>query len=401
MCNYGEHKYSEAVLLYKTTQLSIKDICTQIGVSFGAFNSYLCRNHRDLILKRHNLQGLRDVKLRGKKGQSTASRIKYHDAIVAAESAEYIEYNISQIARIFGLTETGLGNQLRQHYPEIVQNREQVRKRLGIADNLQRGARKRSREIFARAVEMLYEKEMTVAEVADLCGVSYKGLMTHLLVYHKELVQKRERERKRAAKEKIRGGRTGSWTIHDPESGTVGKYAEALEVYRTSSKTVEEIAQSFGFGAGGFRNYLRKWNAEAVVERRGFEKGTDIAKTKRYKKSTAEKYAEAIALLKSSTLSVSAAASKFGLNSEVFRSYLKEHEPELFKSHGMVRGKNGKRSSIRSSQKYAEAIEIFATTSEPLRSIAERLGLVYMSLWNYIHRNFPEVMEKHNLLLGK
>ncbi len=51
------NKYSEAVSLYSTTRLSIKEICGITGDSFKAFSSYLCRNHRDLILARHGLGG--------------------------------------------------------------------------------------------------------------------------------------------------------------------------------------------------------------------------------------------------------------------------------------------------------------------------------------------------------
>ncbi len=397
--NNAEQRYSQAVSLYATTCLSIKEICEQTQVSFKAFSSYLSRNHRDLILKRHNLEGLKNVKLRGTKGQTTAAHLKYKDAIAAADSLEYIEYNISQIARIFGLDPTGLGNQLRYHYPDIVPRREKERQRLGIADNTPRGVRPWCRDAFAEAVEMLRTTDMTVKEVSDACMVNFKGLMNHLLAYHKDIVAEREKKRKKAVTEKVRGGRTGAWTIHNPTEATTEKYAEALELYRTSSLSVEEIAQRFGLGLGAFRYHLRNWNAELMVERRGFDKDTDISKTKRYKKATVEKYAEAIKMLKKNgTLSTQAVAKKFGLNSETFRMYLKEHEPEIVARLGMKTLKDGKRVGVQSSEKYAEAIRLYETTTESLKSIAERLGLVYISLGNYVRRNHPELIEKHKAL---
>ncbi len=120
MSSSKENKYTEAVELYASTQMSIKQICEMTHVSFKAFCSYLSRCHRDLILKRHKLQGLKNVKLRGSKGQTTAAHLKYHDAIAAANSMDYIEFNISQIARIFGLGGTLQANQLRRHYPEVM-----------------------------------------------------------------------------------------------------------------------------------------------------------------------------------------------------------------------------------------------------------------------------------------
>ncbi len=134
-----DHKYSEAVSLYATTRLSIKEICELTGIPFRAFCMYLCRHHRNLVLKRHNLEEAENVKLRGSKGQATATHIKYREAVQAAGSLEYIEYNISQIAYIFGLMPSGLLNQMRHHYPEILQRRYEERRRLGINDNIHRG----------------------------------------------------------------------------------------------------------------------------------------------------------------------------------------------------------------------------------------------------------------------
>lgn len=37
-------------------------------------------------------------------------------------------------------------------------------------------------------------------------------------------------------------------------------------------------------------------------------------------------------------------------------------------------------------------------TPEPLKSIAQRLGLTYNSLGGFIRRNYPEAIEKHKLL---
>ncbi len=394
------NKYSEAVSLYAMTRLFIKDICEQTNVSFDAFSRYLCRNHRDLILKRHNLDGLRKVRLRGTKGQTTAARMKYHDAIVAADSMEYIEYNISQIARIFGLSGTGLANQLRHHYPDVIPRREKERQRLGIADNSHHGMRPWCKEGYATAVELLRTTDMTVDEAAEQCQVTPTGLREHIACYHKDLVEAREKKRLHAMKAgKVRGGRTGAWTIHEPAADVVRKYAEAVELYRSTSMSIEDIAKKYDVSNVSLGAHIRLWFPELVVERRGYDKSSKLSDTKRYKKATAERYAEAIELLRSSTLSTQAVAVKYGFHPDVFRAYLKEHEPELVRRRGRTLAANGKRVGVRSSEKYAEALKIYATTAESLKSIAERLGLVYISLGNYVRRNFPELIEQHNAML--
>ncbi len=48
---------------------------------------------------------------------------------------------------------------------------------------------------------------------------------------------------------------------------------------------------------------------------------------------------------------------------------------------------------------YAEALLLYATTTERLKSIADRLGLRYINLSNYMRRNYPVVIEQHKALL--
>ena len=51
-------------------------------------------------------------------------------------------------------------------------------------------------------------------------------------------------------------------------------------------------------------------------------------------------------------------------------------------------------------EKYAEALHLYGSTSESLKSIANRLGLTYNSIGGFIRRNYPELIIKHNSLLG-
>ena len=55
------------------------------------------------------------IKLNQLRGQQPVSRIKYKDAIEACRSMEYIELNVSQIARQFSLEGSNWGRQLRTH----------------------------------------------------------------------------------------------------------------------------------------------------------------------------------------------------------------------------------------------------------------------------------------------
>lgn len=145
-----------------------------------------------MLLARYNIICSREeachIKLGQLRGQLPATRAKYREAIEACDSMDYIEFNVSQIAREFGLDGTNLGRQLRTHYPGVIERREKVRERLGISDNLPRGTRRFCNEQYAGAVELLRSDHyITVQEAAERCSVSYSGLEQHLLFYHKDL----------------------------------------------------------------------------------------------------------------------------------------------------------------------------------------------------------------------
>lgn len=392
-------KYREAVGLYGSTVLSVRAICARCGVSYAGFRSYLYKYRRDLLLSRHgvavpSVSDAARTRLRGCRGQTASARAKYGDAIAACGDAKYIEYNVSQIAHLFGLNPTGLSNQLRAHYPGLLERRELERRRLGFADNQQRGVRPWCREQYAAAVKLLRTTEMTVPEVAEKCGVSFTGLRQHVCFYHKDLQETRSELRERAKTQKRKGHVTGSGRRHEPTPGSRERYRDAVRLYRNTAMTIKEIAEKQGLNPFSFTSYLQTWHREDVFARRGAEyrEGAILSQTKQYKKPTAVKYAPAIERLRAENRPTSEIAAEFGLHPEVFRQYLKEHEPELYARQGMMRASNGRSVSRRSMEKYAEALRFYETSGEELKSIARRLGLNYNSLGGFIRRNFPELI---------
>lgn len=402
-----EIRYKEALELYGTTSLPVKEICRRTQIPIGAFRSYIHRTHRELMFARYGVsvtpEEALSTQLRKSRGQTAASSLKYGDAIRACDDMTYIEYNVSQIARIFHLDPSALGRQLRVHFPEILERREKERHRLGVNDNLHRGVKRWCREQYAEAVEHLRTTNDTIQQTARLYKLSYSGLREHMLYYHKDIVGKRFAKRKKAKSVKKRGALTGNGTRHEPSPRQVEKYKEAIYLYKVTAMTQKEIVAATGVPLNGLRNYLRIWHPELILEHRGVMcdscDNIKISETKSYLKSTAAKYAGAIKKLKTTGQSTAEVAREFGLNPETFRMYLHEHEPELAACLGMTLLPNGKRVSARSMEKYAGAIRLYETTEESLRSIARRLGLVYNSISGFIRRNCPESIERHNRIV--
>ena len=404
-------KYEEAVEMYADSKLPLCKIAVKCNVSLGGLGSYLRRYWRELILRRRGIsyegKDPKDIKIVSSGQPSIVSKAKYAEAVEACKSLEYIDLNVSQVARKFNVNGTALANYMRLHYEEIPIWRENVRRMLGIGDNVYRGVRPECEEQYVLAVEMYKSTDKTIPEIAEICQVSIGGLSQHMRFYHKEVIRKRKAERKAAKKNRIIGKICGNGQIHCPQQKTVEKYREALELYKNSNLIIKEIVRKTGVPLEGFRNYLRVWHRDLMLERRGGEKVDckevyiDLAKTKCYLKSTAAKYGAAIDSMKNNLRPVTQVAAEYGLNADTFRSYLWEHEPDLVSQCGMVKNENGKYTSRQAMEKYAEAVRLYETTTTNLKSIAERLGVVYNSLSGYIRRNCPDAKQKHEELVRK
>ena len=402
----AKRKYAQSVDMYATTDMSVREIAKRCGVTAEGLSAHIGRHHRGLLFARYGLKAddkdLQAVKVKPPRGQSLITYNKYKGAIAACQDLAYIEYNISQIGRMFGHGGSTLASQLRFHYPDVIPFREKLRKRLGIADNTHRGVRPWCDEAYKEAVRMYRDTDLTIPKVAELCKVSTGGLSQHLRYYHRDVID--AKAKKRAASKRKTGSRkpghlAGNGTVYGPKPQTVTKYAKALELFRTTGMTIREIAETCGVTQTGFAGYLHQWHRGEKLLRRGYswdgESEPDLQGTTHYLKSSAEKYAPAIRSLKENPRPVAEVAAEFGHNPEVFRDYLKHHEPELYAQHGMMRRSDGKLVKRSSAEKYAAAIQEYATTAEPLKSIARRHGIVYNSIMGYIIRNCPKEREMH------
>lgn len=402
-------KYEQAVALYATTDMSGKAIALECNVSLSGLRRHLRLYHRSFVLARYGItlengESFETVKIHSRKGQSRISFFKYKDAIAACSDPAYIQYNYSEIARIFGHKPVALINQLKFHYPQVLEERELIRIRLGINDNTHKGALPQSTEQYAAAIEAYRTSEKNLPMIAEEFNISLKGLSQYLRFYHKELLNGKEARREYAKTHRKRGKLNGSDCLHEPNPVTIRKYEEALKLYRTTSLNFREIAEKAQVTVSGFRSYLYQWHRDLMLERRGIKyegdnnEEIDLRQSKRRLKSTTEKYAQAIAELKAVLCPVAQVATKYGFHPETFRMYLKSHEPELAIRLGMTRLENGDLVSFQNKEIFAKAIHAYETTTDSLKNIATRLGLAYGPLEKYVWRHCQEARKRHREL---
>lgn len=402
-------KYSTAVKLYASSDLSIKEIAKECEVTVRGLCAHLSRYYRPLMFARYGLDPDTPagyaLKIKSPRGQSHKTYLKYKNAIEACGDIAYIEFNVSQVAQLFNLNGPALASQLRVHYPEVIPDRERIRQELGLADNIHRGVRLICEDTYRKAVSMYRDTDLSIPEVADKCNVSKSGLSQHLRFYHHDVIEKKAKKRADAHQKESEshkpGTLSGNGQLYGPNARTIAYYGEALELYRNSYKTIPEITKETDVSYEGFRGYLSRWHPGEKLRRRGYEwdgeSMPDLKGTRRFLKSTRGKYREAIESLKADPRPVTVVASQFNLNADVFREYLKTHEPDLVARLGMVKLADGKTVKMASFEKYRAAIEEYSSSSESLRSIAARHGIVYNSLSGFIMRNCPAERESHRL----
>lgn len=395
-------KYEKAVELYADTDQTLAAIAKVCQVSVGGLGNYLRRYWRELVLKRNHISAegkqVADLKIKAVGQQNVNAHAKYKEAVAACDSLDYIDLNLSQVARKFGVDGASLTNFMHVHYEDTLVWREKVRARLGINDHLRRGARVESVKQYAEAVKLYQTTNVTIPEIAAQCHLSEGGLRQYLRFYHKKLLQQKRESRKAARGCQSRGNLTGNGRLYQPLPQTEQKYAEALALYKDTALTLKEIVQRTGVPAEGFRFYLHKWHKELVAERAGItgpiDAHTNLCRERRRMKTVTAKYAEAIESLKANPRTVAQVAAEFHLHPETFRNYLHKYEPELIRFQSMKTTDGGRKMLCRSAEKYAEAIHLYATTTESLKEIARRLGLNEKSLGGYIRRNYPELVQK-------
>lgn len=328
--------------LYKSTNLSIKQIAEETGVSPKSLASHIQRHHRELLLARKGVETTkkeaRRIKIRCReRGMNIFSKEKYGEAIKACEKKEFLELSVSEIAKRYELEPSGLLAQLRNHYPEILKNRTKMRLEAGLSDNVKRGARTISIEQYTVAIKLLRETEETIEEVAKKCCVSLSGLRGHLLENYPDIVEKRRKKRRMGRANRMQGLIDGNGKKIELRSEKAEEFWEAVEVYKNSSLTIKEIAEKTGVSANGLRHHLNRWHRGLILERRGLDPNKvfeydSLNETKHYLKKTTEKYAPAIERLKKGEkVSLRALAREYGFNPVSFSEYLKRHYPNLLK----------------------------------------------------------------------
>ena len=277
-----------------------------------------------------------DQYLGGRFGQRGDTRQRYAKAIMACESICYLHLSVKEIAGLYGHSEQSLRNQLLRHFPEIFEKRNKLREQLGLAKRPV-GMRKATEERFAQAIQMLNETSLTVRQVAEKTGIGLQSLHQHLLFYHRELAEKRLKQRLEKLDKSLQPGeQTSHGGISQSRPESVEVYAKAVALYRTTDMTIKDIALSCGLQSHNLAAYLNHWHRDVMKDRQEKHRQEmarlEAERVKNRKPSRAEKakaaYTPAIDLIdKGATFKEAAAQLNVSADNLVW--WMRHHCPEI------------------------------------------------------------------------
>lgn len=339
-------------------------------------------------------------------GQRPETEAVYRDAIQACQSIENLQLTITEIARMHGVKPECLRNQLKRHFPEVIQQREQLRDALGYSVPGNRGLKVATVKKYAPAIELLRDATLTVREVAQRCGVSYLGLQQHLIFYHKDIADSRMLFRTDALLKPVKERKESAiGGVRSPRPETVAHFASALELYRTSALTLPEISERCHVNERAFASYLKNWYPEER-ERRKQERERKLKEKKEAEKNRPDRsgitvarklYTPAITLLQQGK-TLSEVARELGVDLSNLSGWLRRNHPEVLEQcdAGMMVLPSGRKVCRRTWKRFEPVAEYMSShPSKTTVYVASKFSVPLSSVGKHISTHYPEIWERH------
>lgn len=188
-----------------------------------------------------------------------------------------------------------------------------------------------------------------------------------------------------------------------PRKGTEKRYAEAVEMYRTTDLTVAEIAQKCNLQVNNLKSHLqrccrsdmamRKQQRREKVERQKQERALDSHSRAAVAN---RKYSPALKLIEEGA-TYEEAAETLGVNAEYLCRWVMKYHADI---HGQEHRNQtvwlpeGTSCTRESWAMFGEAATVYCETDESLNSIARRFGLPPTSLSHFLERKFPQAVAR-------
>ena len=297
-----EKRFEEALQIYRQKNIKRVDLCRELNLDYHAFTYFLKTRHPELILRQSSKKTSDYIR-----NQRKETDARYRKALKLCRETDS---TYKEIAEETGVSLSGLKTYIATYHRDLLLQRKGMKMSRRAAQTTKVRGRSTGQTIFGHeryrdaieACDSLDYLECSVSEIATIFGVPATGLLAQLRDHYPEVAERREkvREERGLADNLKRGAR----------SVTKEQYAEAIELLKDPSVTIEEAAERCNVSFGGLRNYMLSYHKDIVESRRKVSSG---------------KYDEAVKLYLSSDLTVKDVATKLGLVYNSFASYLRRN----------------------------------------------------------------------------
>ena len=270
------------------------------------------------------------------------------------------------------------------------------------------GQRGLTRELYYEAIQacsnILY-LDKTVAEIARMYGHREQSLRNQLKRHFPQLLAERDRIRS------VLG--MNQYPQRGEREKTKAKYAQAIELLRTTTLTIKEVAERCGMGAHSLQQHVLFYHRDVAEQRLALRvnaldkqgliggiRGNGAAN--RPRKTTEEHYAKALELYRTTGRTSTEIAKECGVSPKGFQSYverwwrtdMERHETlrqELVKKGRQERGVKVERKRVKAArEKYTPALKMIEEGAS-YEQAAEKLGVGFDNLYRWVMKYHPAV----------
>ena len=276
MARYGQHpeteaRYRDAVQACQNIEnlsLTITEIARSYDLAPECLRNQLKRHFPNVIPQREKLRESLGFSSKGNRGLKASTVAKYAEAVEILRNSTL---TVREVASQCGVSYQGLQQHLLFYHKDIAESRmlartdallRPVKKGELAATGGVRVPRPEAEKLYAPAVELYSTTTLSVPEIAKRFGLAPHNLESYLRKWHKDEVEKRQRAREKALKEKKDKGRKPS-RFEVVEM----KYAPAVERLR-AGESFSEAALALGLSGDNLRWWVKRHDpdlAEAVI----------------------------------------------------------------------------------------------------------------------------------------
>lgn len=426
MARYGQHPeteaiYRDAILACQSIdnlELTVTDIAREYDLKPECLRNQLKRHFPEILARREQMRDMLGYSRPGNRGLKKATVEKYADAI---QMLRETHLTIREVAERCNVSYQGLQQHLLFYHKDIAESRllyrtDALLKTVERNDwegspspnGGVRGPKAETVALYASALELYRKTDLTIRQIAARCNVPLHNFSSYIRKWYREDMEKR-RSIRAHRKNDSRNTRKNKMDM-SVQAVALRRYAPVLEMLRQGASFHEAAIQ-----AGSTTDNLRNWvkaNYPDLAKKVMAANMVPLPEGTRCKRESWDFFRDAVKEYCETDIPLKHIAGSHGMRPTSLRAFLVKHFPSAVaqrRDHEAKklddRRKAWEESKVKAQlkleaysrakrDKYADAIELYATGDYSTEQIATRFGFSPSAFTSYLHAHYPELVKK-------